>query len=289
MLGGLVYASFALLFALGLALLLAAFGRRQYLEQVTSFLRRIHLLKPKTYEEALEHVTWRIEWHYRMYAMSIPQAISLLVGRALFGRRAMSRFLEEKVAFLKTGIPGRLAEYAKQDDIGMVINATSILDEYIGLIIASRFGVMITKTSWKRVFEGDGPLGRFSAKISMADVLGILVGDMQHDLPILKKIRNDFAHSMVPQSLTSDPHRSRCHSLKMKFPLAPDLLAECKTPERQRFMESTVSLLIFMSTVLHRNLSERTFILKHQAEINKEMRESLPWAIKPEPKAEAST
>jgi DNA-binding MltR family transcriptional regulator len=47
-----------------------------------------------------------------------------------------------------------------------------------------------------RLFEGYGPLSSFSAKIDLSYALQIIDKRMRDDLTIIRKIRNQFAHSM---------------------------------------------------------------------------------------------
>jgi DNA-binding MltR family transcriptional regulator len=48
----------------------------------------------------------------------------------------------------------------------------------------------------KRLFDGYGPLSSFSAKIDLSYALQIVPKDKYVDLVTIRKIRNQFAHSM---------------------------------------------------------------------------------------------
>jgi DNA-binding MltR family transcriptional regulator len=48
----------------------------------------------------------------------------------------------------------------------------------------------------RRLFEGYGPLSSFSAKIDLSYALQVIDKRMRDDLTIIRKIRNQFAHSM---------------------------------------------------------------------------------------------
>lgn len=267
-----------------LALILAAFGQKQFLGDVKAILRRWHIFAPITIEERMANLAWRVEWHYRLYCMSVPQMAITLIKR-IFWRQAMTHYLSEKIEKLKNAVGTGIIRFARQDDLGMVLSLTGLLDEYFALIIASRFGALVTQRSWERAFEGDGPLGRFSAKISMASVLGLVVGDMAHDLPILKKIRNDFAHAIEPQSLSNDPHRARCNSLRLSFPVSDEIMAACKSKERQKFFQCAVAILMHQTAVLNWVGAERLFVMQNQDEINRRARETMPGIPKDQAKA----
>lgn len=59
------------------------------------------------------------------------------------------------------------------------------------------------------LFDGDRMLGTFSAKIGMAYRLGAIDNDIEHSLQILRKIRNDFAHQLDTESLSSPRQKQR--------------------------------------------------------------------------------
>jgi DNA-binding MltR family transcriptional regulator len=48
----------------------------------------------------------------------------------------------------------------------------------------------------KRLFDGYGPLSSFSAKIDLSYALQIIDKDQYDDLTLIRRIRNQFAHSM---------------------------------------------------------------------------------------------
>ncbi len=48
----------------------------------------------------------------------------------------------------------------------------------------------------KGLFDGYGPLSAFSAKIDLSYALSILDRTSYNDLTVVRKIRNDFAHSI---------------------------------------------------------------------------------------------
>jgi len=54
----------------------------------------------------------------------------------------------------------------------------------------------IVQNAPSSIFDGQGPLATFSAKIDMAYSLGFLPNPEHRDLNIIRKIRNDFAHAV---------------------------------------------------------------------------------------------
>lgn len=59
------------------------------------------------------------------------------------------------------------------------------------------------------LFDSDRPLGTFFAKIALPHRLGLIDDDFEHALQMLRKIRNDFAHSVVKTSFSESSHRNR--------------------------------------------------------------------------------
>ena len=78
--------------------------------------------------------------------------------------------------------------------------------------------------SWKRLFNGNGPLAIFSARIDLARLLGIVTDAIRSDLHIIRDIRNEFAHQIahktehVKLSFETDHIRNKCLALKCVAP-----------------------------------------------------------------------
>lgn len=63
------------------------------------------------------------------------------------------------------------------------------------------------------LFDSDRPLGSFSAKIALAYRLGVIDGNFEHALQMIRKIRNAFAHSINVASLSDSPHNGQLNEL----------------------------------------------------------------------------
>ncbi|WP_157644159.1 hypothetical protein [Burkholderia ubonensis] len=59
------------------------------------------------------------------------------------------------------------------------------------------------------LFDSDRALGTFSAKIAIAHRLGLIDGEFEHALQLMRKIRNEFAHHVDNASLSRGGHRDR--------------------------------------------------------------------------------
>ena len=67
------------------------------------------------------------------------------------------------------------------------------------------------------VFQPDGPLGNFGAKISMAYLLGYFTREAHNDLQNFKSIRNLFAHYSEHNSFETQKIKDRCANFKRKI------------------------------------------------------------------------
>lgn len=63
------------------------------------------------------------------------------------------------------------------------------------------------------LFDSDRALGTFSAKIALAHRLGLIDEDFEHSLQMLRRIRNDFAHQLESESLSSTRQKPRLNEL----------------------------------------------------------------------------
>ena len=63
------------------------------------------------------------------------------------------------------------------------------------------------------LFDTDRPLGTFSAKIGLAHRLGLIDSEFEHSLQMIRKLRNDFAHSIISAKLIDSPHKERVAEL----------------------------------------------------------------------------
>ena len=110
-----------------------------------------------------------------------------------------------------------IKEINEQTDRGAALIVATWLDEELRAAIKTKF--INSDSNENRMFEGNGPLSTFSSKIEIGYSLGLLSKQNYSDLTIIRKIRNDFAHSILdsnsePVSFSSQHIRDRCYSLK---------------------------------------------------------------------------
>jgi hypothetical protein len=259
------------------SLVLYAVGRPKSLREghqaiknvLQKFLKPIGVWPAKTEEERQDRIVARINVRMTLLGFSVPEYIRYRIRRAILGKR-MTNFLQKALKEIKVGVGASFLEFAAKDDMAFVIGATSYLDRYLAIALIGKFSGELSENNYKELFEGYGPLAAFSAKIKAAKALGLVIGDMQHDLTILRKLRNDFAHSAGEIKLKDGEHSARCLALKMTYGLNADILTKCATPERQRFLESVAANVIHLAVLIQRGVVERKYLQANFSAINSE-------------------
>lgn len=82
------------------------------------------------------------------------------------------------------------------DRAAAIVGASLIEVELEQLLVRS----MVRDFPSKALFEGFGPLSSLSAKIKIAQCFGFLPPDLAADADLIRKIRNEFAHTHEPLS-----------------------------------------------------------------------------------------
>jgi len=110
---------------------------------------------------------------------------------------------------------GILKDLHKETDRAAVILGTSNLDVLLYQILQK--GLLPCATAGDDLFEGEGPLSTFKAKIDMSYRLGLIDGECARALHQIRRIRNDFAHEVSEGTLNTGTHRNRVRSLSARF------------------------------------------------------------------------
>ena len=79
--------------------------------------------------------------------------------------------------------------------------------------VESAIKVVLKPDFSKDVFDYEGPLGTFSAKIRMAYALGLFGENTKHDLLLIRTLRNGFAHCSLPLQFETPEVRDLCDHL----------------------------------------------------------------------------
>jgi hypothetical protein len=106
-------------------------------------------------------------------------------------------------------------DFCNESDRAAVILGAAKIDAILGELL--RRILLPNPTNHDDLFDGDGPIGTFSAKIHLAYRLGIIDAAFARALHIVRRIRNDFAHDLASSSLDSGPHLDRVKQLVAPF------------------------------------------------------------------------
>jgi mannitol operon repressor len=101
----------------------------------------------------------------------------------------------------------------EESDRGTVLISTGFLEELLKQTLLAYF--IDDKSLVALVEGGNAPLGTFNARTSTCYALGLINEREHHDLNQLRRIRNDFAHSMHV-SFETQSVIDRCKSLHFK-------------------------------------------------------------------------
>src|SRR4051794_24711234 len=86
-----------------------------------------------------------------------------------------------------------------ESDRASAVLCAAFLDHELEILLR-RFMRDIKETN--ELFKQMQPLSTFSSKIKFAYVLGLIIPDAYHDLNLIRRIRNDFAHNRRARSFT---------------------------------------------------------------------------------------
>ena len=110
------------------------------------------------------------------------------------------------------------AVISRESDRGCALVAAEYLDARLEKLLRANF--VMTRGA-DDVFRYPGMLSSFAAKVLLADLLGLLPLDAIRDLTMIRKIRNDFAHSSTEATFATENIANRCKEL-IHVALQPD-------------------------------------------------------------------
>jgi len=106
-------------------------------------------------------------------------------------------------------------ELMKSNDLRIALVGASMIDLHLTLLFTV---VMVGNSkicSGLLDSEQNGPLSTFAAKTKMAYALGLIDEKTRKDLDFIRKIRNEFAHSVKAISFKDSPIREYCNELSV--------------------------------------------------------------------------
>lgn len=131
-----------------------------------------------------------------------------------------------------------------ESERGQVLISAAMIDD---LLLRTLAAFLIEGGSAHKLLTGfNAPLGTLSARIEMAAALGLISEAEHHDATIIRKVRNDFAHSLQA-SFKSEHIKHRCAALH--FP-AKDY-GDVVVPPRAQFSSAATVLILNLTNRPH--------------------------------------
>ncbi len=160
----------------------------------------------------------------------------------------MNDELRDKYPHLDKFVP-YLELLRKESDRGKVLISTGFLEQQLRDILAA---FMRDGAKTASLLDGpNAPLGAFSSRISACHAFGLISNREHHDLNVLRRIRNDFAHDMHT-SFATPSVIDRCRTLQMKASdYDSETRGEVRVSPAGQFQTAAVSLIVNLTNRPH--------------------------------------
>jgi hypothetical protein len=130
----------------------------------------------------------------------------------------------------------------KESPRGKVLISTGFIEQQLKEVLLS-FTLRVPQAE-ELLEGGNAPLGTFSARISACYALGLIKDAEHHDLTIIRRIRNDFAHD-IHTTFETPSVIDRCRELNMKAPdYTSEEMGEVKVGPQGQFESAAVALIM---------------------------------------------
>ncbi len=104
-----------------------------------------------------------------------------------------------------------LRDVSESNDRAAVITAAAVVDDLLDLLL--RGSMLKDDKVVEELLDGDS--FTFSTRIDLCYSLGLISVLERRDLHLIRRVRNDFAHSRKPVSFEDPGTRDRCRSLNL--------------------------------------------------------------------------
>ena len=131
-----------------------------------------------------------------------------------------------------------IKELKGETERGLPLVGTALIDEKLLESLQAFF--IAGKSSKKLLTEGNSVLGTFSARIEACFALGLIDEFEYQEIGLLRKIRNEFAHSKHGTSFKTEKIKRYCLGLKSDLPDLP----EATNDARYKVMNSIVCIIL---------------------------------------------
>ena len=132
-----------------------------------------------------------------------------------------------------------LAELEKESDRGVVLIMAGFLEQQLKDLLA---GYLRYAASTSELLSG--ALSTFSARTLACHAVGLINDDEYHDLKVIRKIRNDFAHEFSA-SFSEQSIKDRCNNFRhVAHPYGDEDHWPVEPDTRTKFTAPTLSLIM---------------------------------------------
>ena len=137
----------------------------------------------------------------------------------------------------------------KESDRGKVLISTGFLEEQLKDVLLA---YLLDKPQAADLVTGSyAPLGTFSARIAACYLLGLISEVEHHDLTLLRRIRNDFAHD-IHTSFETPGIIDRCKQLRLKaHDYTSEKMGEIVVGPAGQFQSAAVGLIMNLTNRPH--------------------------------------
>jgi hypothetical protein len=112
--------------------------------------------------------------------------------------------------------------FLQDNDRSAAITSAALLEHWLQLAIVSKWPKMSNRTR-DELFGDQAPLGNFGAKIKLGYAMGLYEPDVRADLDRVRRIRNLYAHTMMPLDFKAENVSKVCATLQTVPPVNPIL------------------------------------------------------------------
>jgi hypothetical protein len=131
---------------------------------------------------------------------------------------------------------GFLREFQAETDRGAALVGAALIDSRLERLLCSHF--LEPRIAEDLVTSGNAPLGTFSSRIKASFALGLITELEFREAEIIRRVRNEFAHSVHGVAFSSQRISDLCCNLKANTPDG----ARFNGNPRQLFINSVILL-----------------------------------------------
>ena len=132
-----------------------------------------------------------------------------------------------------------LRELQSESDRGLALIAAALIDEkLLETLLSFLCGDEVKERLLK---SSNAPLGTFSARADACFAMGLIDEFEFHEISLLRKVRNEFAHAKHGMSFQNDRVKGLCSSFKSDLPPGAE---QGFSDARSRFLNASITLVV---------------------------------------------